>query len=219
MPPFRIPRLDKDQPDAGSKRGREAVEEQKDPTNSVRYEWSTSNCTNHLLHNAHDLPCNLHTRLQCDLNGPAKLDVRIVSTTFRITDSPYTDATPRVHNLSTHFLCVAPAVSTYAPHDTSIHRSRTQVDDGEPNRAVLVLRQVIEEGEERLPIHDGSVLAALVAHCEDAGIMPSKPQYGFHADSPKGPWKAHFDATIVEAILEAGDLIQVEFIHDKDTVW
>ena len=78
MPPYRIPRLDKDQPDAGSKRGREAVEEQKDPTNSVRYEWSTSNCTNNLLHNAHDLPCNLHTRLQCDLNGPAKLDVRAV---------------------------------------------------------------------------------------------------------------------------------------------
>ena len=219
MSGYRIPRVNANVPDAGSKRSREAIETQVVPAKSVRYESSPSICTSPMLHNAHAQPCYLHTRLQCDLSGPAKLDARTIYTSFRTTDSPYTDATPRVHDLSTHFLCVAPAVSTYAPHDTSIaiHRSRTQVDDGEPNRAVLVLRQSIEEGEERLPINDGSVLAALVAHCEDAGIMPSKPQYGFHSDSPKGPWKAYFDATIVEAILEAGDLIQVEFIHDKET--
>ena len=95
MPPFRISKIPSAPPDAGSKRGREAVEEQQDPTNSVRYEWSTSNCTNLLLHNAHDQPCNQHTRLQCDLSGPAKLDARTISTTFRTTDGPYTDATPR----------------------------------------------------------------------------------------------------------------------------
>ena len=82
MPPFRIPRLDKNQPDAGSKRGREAVEEQKDPTNSVRYEWSTSNCTNHLLHNAHDLPCNLHTRLHEALTKAIEQDDNIKGITI-----------------------------------------------------------------------------------------------------------------------------------------
>ena len=66
MPPYRIPRLDTDQPDAGSKRGREVIEEQVDPTNSVRHESSTCNCTNPMLHIAHVQPCNLHTRLQCE---------------------------------------------------------------------------------------------------------------------------------------------------------
>ncbi len=68
MPPYRIPRIDTDKPDAGSKRGREAIEKQVAPTKSVRYESSTSNCTNSMLHIAHVQPCNLHTRLQCDLS-------------------------------------------------------------------------------------------------------------------------------------------------------
>ena len=140
----------------------------------------------------------------------------MISTTFRTTDSPYTDATPRVHDLSTHFLCVAPAVSTYASADTSTLHSRTQADD-EPDRGVLVLKQTVEDGEDRFRINDGNVLAALMAHCDDGNIIPNKPQYGFHSDSPWGPWKAFFDMATVEDILEHGDLLQVEFKSEGQT--
>ena len=188
MSGYRIPRVNANVPDAGSKRSREAIETQVVPAKSVRYESSPSICTSPMLHNAHAQPCYLHTRLQCDLSGPAKLDARMISTTIRTTDSPYTNATPRVHDLSTHFLCVAPAVNTYASADTSTLHSRTQADD-EPDRGVLVLKQIVEDGEERFRINDGNVLAALMAYCDDGNITPNKPQYGFHSDSPWGPWK------------------------------
>ena len=75
----------------------------------------------------------------------------------------------------------------------------------------LILKQNVEDGEDRYRIPDGNVLAALMAHCDDASITPNGPQYGFHSDSPWGTWKAFFDMATVEDILEAGDLLQVEF--------
>ena len=126
-----------------------AIETQVVPAKSVRYESSPSICTSPMLHTAHVQPCYLHTRLQCDLSGPAKLDARMISTTFRTTDSSYTDATPRVHDLSTLFLCVSNTED--ASTDTSTLHSRTQADD-EPDRGVLVLKQIVEDGEERFRI-------------------------------------------------------------------
>ena len=54
------------------------------------------------------------------------------------------------------------------------HHDRDPWQTGEDlNRSVLVLRQTPEEGMERVRIPDGTVLAALVAHCDDAEIGPT----------------------------------------------
>ena len=103
-----------------------------------------------------------------------------------------------------------------ASADTSTLHSRTQADD-EPDRGVLVLKQIVEDGEDRFRIDDGNVLAALMAYCDDGSITPNKPQYGFHSDSPWGPWNAFFDMAPVEDILEQGDLLQFEFKHEGQT--
>ena len=110
MSGYRIPRVNANVPDAGSKRSREAIETQVVPAKSVRYESSPSICTSPMLHNAHAQPCYLHTRLQCDLSGPAKLDARIVFTTYT-RDSPASSPDRKRQAIACHVADTIPSGS------------------------------------------------------------------------------------------------------------
>jgi hypothetical protein len=186
---------------AGSKRGRDAINTQKETTRSAEQVGAP-----HLffvLWPGKAVAAKLQTRLQCDLSGPAKLDARIHHSDHHIRIGvAYTSNDVLIHaTFQSDSIYNKPLIVPPSP-------DASQVEDDVP-RAILVIKQTEDDGP-RKKIPDGLVVAGLTAHCEDAKMDTTKPQYGFHSDSPTGPWKAYFDASVVDLILEAGNLLQLE---------
>jgi hypothetical protein len=55
----------------------------------------------------------------------------------------------------------------------------------------------------------GDILLAYTEHCNEGNVSPDRPQYGFTAGSPFGPWYAMVDESVADKVIEAGNMISV----------